>query len=160
MGNKNGIKDWEEVNLCLKEFGECKITIESIEAEMNIKINDVKLEADKLSKPLKENIKKLEKQIEDFVDEHKFDIDGKTKELTFGKIGFRQVSKISIPNKKIEKIISNLKKFGMEQCIKITETINKDVLSTYSDKDIAKIGASRKVEDKFWCEPNYEKIRG
>ena len=64
------------------------------------------------------------------------------------------------PTKKIEKIIANLKKFGMENCIKISETVNKDVLSTYSDKDIAKVGATKKVEDKFWCEADLEKIRG
>lgn len=78
----------------------------------------------------------------------------------FGKVGFRLNSSVSVPTKKLYKIIENLRKFGMENCIKVTETVNKDILGTYSNADIAKVGAVKKVEDKFWCEADKEKIRG
>lgn len=160
MKKDSELKSWDEVNKSLKTIGECEIAISTIEAEMNLKINDAKTEADKLIKPLKEQIKTAKEQVEGFTEEHKADIEGKTKQLTFGRCGFRQSTTVSVPTKKIEKIIANLKKFGMENCIKISETVNKDVLSTYSDKDIAKVGATKKVEDKFWCEADLEKIRG
>ena len=154
------LESWDEASKCLKLIGECELTLDTIEADMNLKINDAKTEAEKLGKPLKDKIKLLKSQLEDFTEEHKAEIEGKTKVLTFGKCGFRQSTTISVPTKKIDKVIANLKKFGMQNCIKFVETVNKDVIATYSDKDIAKVGATRKIEDKFWCEADKEKIRG
>lgn len=154
------ISTWDDVNRYLKLKGECELSVDSIEGEMNLKINDAKLQAEKLAKPLKEKIKEIDSAISGFTEEKKAEIEGRTKVLTFGKVGFRLSSSISVPSKKLGKIIENLKKFGMENCINITETVNKDVLATYSDKDIVKVGASKKVEDKFWCEADKEKIRG
>lgn len=154
------INSWEDVNKALKLKGECELTLDTLEAEMNMKINDVKLETEKLSKPLKEKVKELEEQIKDFTEENKTEIEGRTKILTFGKVGFRLSSNVSVPTKKLSKIIENLRKFGMENCIKVSESVNKDILGTYSDKDIAKVGATKKAEDKFWCEADKERIRG
>ena len=147
------VNSWEDVNKALKLKGECELTLDTLEAEMNMKINDVKLETEKLSKPLKEKVKELEEQIKDFTEENKAEIEGRTKILTFGKVGFRLSSNLS-------KIIENLRKFGMENCIKVSESVNKDILGTYSNKDIAKVGATKKAEDKFWCEADKERIRG
>ena len=127
------IKSWDDVNKALKLKGECELSLDTLEAEMNLKINDIKLETEKLSKPLKNKIKQ---------------------------VGFRLVNTVSVPTKKLGKIIENLKKFGMENCIKVTESVNKDILGTYSNADIAKVGATKKVEDKFWCEADKERIRG
>ena len=148
------INSWEDVNKALKLKGECELTLDTLEAEMNMKINDVKLETEKLSKPLKEKVKELEEQIKDFTEENKAEIEGRTKIL-----GFRLSSNVSVPTKKLSKIIENLRKFGMENCIKVSESVNKDILGTYSDKDIAKVGATKKAEDKFWCEADKERIR-
>lgn len=159
---KNTLKilSWEDVNRYLKLKGECEISIDTIEAEMNLKINDAKSEADKLAKPLKDKVKEIEEELASFTEEHKAEIEGRTKELTFGRVGFRIVNSVTVPSKKLDKIIENLKKFGMEKCIDIKETVNKNILATYSDKDIAKVGASKKVADKFWCEADREKVRG
>ncbi len=154
------LKNWDDVNRALKLKGECELSIDTLEADMNLKINDIKQETERLSKPLKEKIKQLEYEIKDFTEENKSEIDGRTKVLMFGKVGFRLSSSVSVPTKKLSKIIENLRKFGMENCIKVTETVNKDILGTYSNADIAKVGAVKKVEDKFWCEADKEKIRG
>ncbi len=153
------LKNWDDVDMALRLKGECELGLDTIEADMNMRINDIKQESEKLAKPLKEKIKLLEGQIKEYAEENKTDIEGRTKNLTFGKVGFRLSSSVAVPTKKLSKIIDNLRKFGMENCIKITETVNKEILETYSDKDIAKVGAARKVEDKFWCEADKEKIR-
>lgn len=154
------LKNWDDVNRALKLKGECELSLDTLEADMNLKINDIKQETERLSKPLKEKIKQLEDEIKDFTEENKSEIDGRTKVLMFGKVGFRLNSSVSVPTKKLCKIIENLRKFGIENCIKVTETVNKDILGTYSNADIAKVGAVKKVEDKFWCEADKEKIRG
>lgn len=151
---------WDDVDKCLRDIGECELAMGELEAEMNIAINDAKEKAAKLAKPLQDNITRLESMIKEFVEDNKSEIEGKSKQLNFGKVGFRQSTSVSVPAKRLEAIIKNLKKFGMEDCIIIKETVNKEILVRYNEKDIAKVGASRKVEDKFWLEADKEKLRG
>ena len=154
------INSWEDVNKALKLKGECELTLDTLEAEMNMKINDVKLETENHSKQHTDNVNQLDEHNKQFTEENKTEIEGTKKILTFGKVGFRLSSNVSVPTKKLSKIIENLRKFGMENCIKVSESVNKDILGTYSDKDIAKVGATKKAEDKFWCEADKERIRG
>ncbi len=151
------LRNWDDVNIVLKEIGECQIQIEEIEADMNTKISDVKLEAEMDAKPLQDNIKKLEAQIKEFVEANKHELQGKTKTLNFGKTGFRKSTKIML--RKVQNVIKNLEAFGMLDCITITKKVNKEVLKKYSDEDIAKIGAQKKVEDIFWYEVDREKLQ-
>ncbi len=162
--NKNmepSLQSWDDVDKCLREIGECEIAITEIEADMNIAINEAKERADKLSKPMKESIDRLEALVKGFAEETKADMDGKSKQLTFGRVGFRLKSYVSVPTakEKLEAVLKNLRKFNMDDCIVVKESVNKEVLEKYSDRDIAKVGASRKVEDKFWMETDREKIR-
>jgi len=153
------LKTWDDVDICLREIAECEISLNDIDGNMNIAINEAKEKASKLAKPIQARIETLEKLIKSFVQENKSDIQGKSKVLNFGKVGFRQSSKVSIPTKQIETILKNLRKHGMSDCISTKETINKEVLEKYPDKDIVKIGASRKVKDNFYMETDKEKVR-
>lgn len=154
------LQSWDDVDRCLREIGECEIAMGEVEAEMNIAINDIKEKATRLAKPMQANIAKLEAMVKEFAEDAKADMDAKSKQLNFGRVGFRQSSSVSVPNKKIEAILKSLKKFGMDDCIIVKETVNKEILERYPDKDIAKVGAVRKAEDKFWLEADKEKIRG
>ena len=137
------LKSWEDVSLNLKEIGECQLAIEGIEAALNEKISDLKLEAAVQAKPYQETIKKLELEVKEFTEENKVDIKGKTKFLDFGKVGFRQSTKIII--KSIQAVLSGLKARKMVDCITVTETVNKDRLREYPDEVIAAVGASKKT---------------
>jgi len=153
------LDSWEDVDRCLREIAECEITLNGIEAQMNMTINDAKEQAALLAKPMQERISVLTALIKVFTRKNKSGIEGKTKSLNFGKVGFRQSSRVSIP-KKNDIILKNLRKFGMMDCISVKETINKEVLEKYPDEDIIKVGASRKTEDKFWMETNKAKVKG
>ncbi len=155
--NEIALKNWEDVNLNMKEICECQMEIEKIEAEMNKSISDLKLEAEMEAKPFKTSIKELELQIKDFVESSKHELNGKSKILNFGKTGFRKSTKITL--KGVTKILNNLKAFGMKDCIKTKETINKDALKKYPNEAIAKVGATKKVEDVFWYEVDREKLQ-
>ena len=153
------LRDWDEVDIALRRIAECQIALDTIDAEMNMKINDAKAEADKLATPLRLAVKEQTGLVQDFTDGHRAELESRSKQLTFGKVGFRQTARIYIPTKKIGNVIENLKKFGMGNCIKITESVNKDVLGVYQEEDIAKVGAYVIKEDKFFCEPDKEKVR-
>ena len=154
------LASWDEVDRALREICECEIGIEKLESDMNMKINDAKAEAEKLGKPLKTAIGILTEQIQSFVEGSRAEMEGKSKFLNFGTVGFRQSTSISYSTKKTEKIIEALKQFGMLNCITVKETINKEALKLYPERDIVKVGAAKKVEDRFYCETDHEKLKG
>ncbi|MHC1760420.1 MAG: host-nuclease inhibitor Gam family protein [Negativicutes bacterium] len=151
------LKSWDEADLHLKEIAEIDIQLQTIEAGMNLKISDAKLAAEMDAKPLQDRKEKLSLEIKDFAEDHKCEFAGKTKNLNFGKCGFRQSTKILIS--KIASCIAALKAKGLTDCIKSKEEVNKDILRTKSDDVIASVGARKKVEDVFWLEPDYEKLK-
>jgi phage host-nuclease inhibitor protein Gam len=151
------LKSWDDVDITLKEIAECELEIENITTEMNQKIHDIKLEAEMKAKPLQDRIERLGLDIKAFVEENKAELNGKTKQLNFGKTGFRLSTKLVL--KKVETVLENLKRFKMEDCITVKESINKDVLKKYPEADIIKVGGTLKKEDVFWYETEREKLQ-
>jgi phage host-nuclease inhibitor protein Gam len=155
------LKSWEEVDAALKEIAEMELDLLDIEGEMNKQIQSIKLTAAKEAKPLQDRINALGKDIKAFVEEHRGELDGKTKVLNFGKTGFRMSTRVILPKakEKLAAIIKNLKARKMNDCIIVTETVNKDVLKKYTEDEILRVGASLKKEDVFWYETDREKLQ-
>jgi phage host-nuclease inhibitor protein Gam len=91
------------------------------------------------------------------VETHRDELKGKTRILNFGKVGFRQSTKIVI--KGMQAVLKTLKARGMTDCIIVKESVNKDRLREYPDEVIASVGATKKVTDTFWYEADREKLR-
>lgn len=145
------IKNWEEVDEVMKKLLESQLEVEKIEADMNKQITEVKKKCEELARPYKDNIKKNELLLKEFVTVHKSELDGKSRKMNFGTVGFRLSTKVVLP-KMIEAVLENLKKFGMHDCINTKETVNKEILKTYSPDVILNIGGTLKTEDTFWYE--------
>lgn len=156
IANEQPIKSWEDVDLTLKEMAECELEIERITTKMNESIHDVKLEAKTLAEPHEARLKEMGLQVKDYVEENRHELKGKTKLLTFGKVGFRLSTKVVI--KKVASTVESLKQFGMTKCINVKETIDKDILKSFDEEDIRKVGASLKTEDVFWYETDRESL--
>jgi hypothetical protein len=58
----------------------------------------------------------------------------------------------------ISKVIENLRKMDMGDCVKVSETVNKDMLKTYPDDKIIQSGASIKKDDTFWYETDKQQL--
>lgn len=156
------LKNWDDVDMNMKEIGEYQLKLENIEADMNTKISDIKLAAAMAAKPLEDRIKVLEGQIKDFADASREEFaKQKTKFVNFGKLGFRKSTKIKLPRaaNKLAEVIQRLKGYEMTDCI-ITppEKVDKDALKKYPEPDILKVGAGMEVEDTFWYEVDREKL--
>lgn len=143
------LKTWEEVNQTLKKIAEAQNEIAILESGMNIQIDAIKDAFTEKVKPYQEEIKKQEILVKEFVTENRTDLKGKSRKMTFGTVGFRASTKLSLP-KSLEKVIAALRKKGMEDCIVIKETVNKDILKTYETADILAVGGKLKQEDTFW----------
>ena len=155
-------ESWDEVNQALADIGNNQRVVEGFEAEMQEKIDAAKAEAEAKSRPFLEETKRLERQIRDFAESNRDDMDGKkTKTLNFGSVGFRKSTKITLPKApgKLAEIVKQLVAKGMSDCVKRSEPkIDKDALRKYPPSDIVAAGAGIKVEDVFWYEPDREKL--
>ncbi len=155
------LKNWEEVDDTLKILAEHEIALENIKGDMNKEINEVKERASVKSSIHKDAIKVLETRLKNFVSTHKSEIEGKTKKLNFGQTGFRSSTSISLPRgkDKVAAIIDSLKKKGMNDCLNISESINKEVLKKYGEDTIISVGASLKKKDEFWYECEHADVK-
>lgn len=151
------LKSWEEVDSTLKRIREAEIEMGRITADMEKYILDIKQKAEEQASPYKDEVKKLELQVKEFVSLNKDELKGKSREMTFGTVGFRMSTKLVLP-KAADKLIKQLRKLGMGDCITIKESVNKDILKTYDEKTILMVGASLKKEDTFWYETKQEEL--
>ena len=159
MEDKESIQNWEEADLVMKELTELELQQEIYENEMNQKISDLKLEyADKAEGDQK-RMAELAKDLKKFVQSHRADIKGKTRQLNFGKVGYRKSTRITIPKKIAETIIKKLENRGMDDCINVKKTVNRDTLKIYPDNTISSLGCVKRIKDIFFYETDREKIK-
>lgn len=152
------LKNWEDVNEALRLIAEAQNEIAMVEAGMNVQIDAIKLTYEEKIQEYKKQIKQQELLIKEFTTDKKDQLDGKTKDLTFGRVGFRKSTKLQLP-KALEKVIATLKKKGMEDCISVKATVNKDILKQYPEEEILAVGGSLKVEDAFWYETKQAELK-
>lgn len=151
------LKSWDEVDATLKRIREAELEMSKISADIEKSIIDIKERAEKQLAPYKNELKKLELQIKEYVTLNKDELKGKSREMTFGTVGFRMSTKVVLP-KVVDKMIKQLKKLGMGDCVNVKESVNKDILKTYDEKTILLVGASLKKEDTFWYETRQEEL--
>ena len=151
------LKSWDEVDGTLKQIREAELELTKITADMEKCILDVKQSAEKEAAPYRDEIKRLSLQVKEFVTLNKGELNGKSREMAFGTVGFRLSTKVVLP-KAVDKVIKQLKKLGMGDCVTVKESVNKDILKTYDEKTILQVGASLKKEDAFWYETKQEDL--
>lgn len=151
------LKSWEDVDACLKVMSDAENHLSMITAEMNAAIAQAKKEAEERAAQFKETIKQNEGKIKEFTTIRKEDLKGKSKQLTFGTVGFRQSTKLLLPSDTAE-VILKLRENGMADCINVKETINKDTVKSYPEEDILRIGGYLQRSDTFWYETDKDTL--
>ena len=155
------LKSWEDVNDALRQIAEAQIALGEIQSDMQKQILGAQKVAEEQSKPLNDNVAKLEREIKSFVTDHRDEM-GKTKSmvLTFGEVGFRLSTSVSLPRakEKLEEIIRRLKSRQMTDCIVVEEKVSKEALKKYGEDTMNAVGATWKQSDVFGYEVNIAKL--
>lgn len=155
------LHSWEDVNDALRQIAEAQIALGEIQSDMQKQILGAQKVAEEQSKPLNDNVAKLEREIKSFVTDHR-DEKGKTKSmvLTFGEVGFRLSTSVSLPRakEKLEEIIRRLKSRQMTDCIVVEEKVSKEALKKYGEDTVNAVGATWKQSDVFGYEVNIAKL--
>lgn len=155
------LHSWEDVNDALRQIAEAQIALGEIQSDMQKQILGAQKVAEEQSKPLNDNVAKLEREIKSFVTDHRDEM-GKTKPmvLTFGEVGFRLSTSVSLPRakEKLEEIIRRLKSRQMTDCIVVEEKVSKEALKKYGEDTVNAVGATWKQSDVFGYEVNIAKL--
>lgn len=155
------LHSWEDVNDALRQIAEAQIALGEIQSDMQKQILGAQKVAEEQSKPLNDNVAKLEREIKSFVTDHRDEM-GKTKSvvLTFGEVGFRLSTSVSLPRakEKLEEIIRRLKSRQMTDCIVVEEKVSKEALKKYGEDTVNAVGATWKQSDVFSYEVNIAKL--
>ena len=156
------INSFSDVDVALKRLCEVSVGIEKINGEVTLECNRIK-EARKSEVERLESEKSfLEQQITLFCEDNKAEFaEKRSKEFTFGEIGYRISKSVSLPRvkAKLEALVSSIKAFGLaKECISYTETPNKEALAELKDEDLVKLGLKRVVKDNFRIVPKIESL--
>ena len=91
------LHSWEDVNDALRQIAQEKLALGEIQSDMQKQILGAQKVAEEQSKPLNDNVAKLEREIKSFVTDHRDEM-GKTKSmvLTFGKHIIRLSTALSL----------------------------------------------------------------
>ena len=157
------LHNWQEVDDALRQIGEHDRDIKAAENVMNEQIAAAKAAATARVQPLKEQVAELELALKGFALAHRDDMDGrKSKQLSFGSVGFRRSTKIGLPSakEKIAAIVTRLRARGMDECVNQPDPkVDKEALKKYGADIVAEVGATLTVEDVFGYEINEERLR-
>lgn len=156
------LKSWEDVNDALRQIAEAQIALGDIESTMQKQILGAKKVAEQQSKPYNDEVARLEREIKAFVTDHRDEMGkAKSKALTFGEVGFRLSTVVSLPRakEKVEEILRRLKSRQMTDCILVEEKVSKEALKKYGEDTVNAVGATWKQSDVFGYELNLDKLR-
>ena len=155
------LENWQQADDALRQIGENRRDLAAIENMLNERIADAKADAEAKGRPIKDHIAMLEQALREFAMLHRADLGkAKSRTLTFGKVGFRQSTRLTLRGvEKIKTIIAELLRRGMKECVVYPEPkIDKDALKKYSAGEIAEVGAKLEVEDVFGYDVDEEAL--
>mgnify|MGYP002570243671 FL=1 len=124
------LENWQQADDALRQIGENRRDLAAIENMLNERIADAKADAEAKGRPIKDHIAMLEQALREFATLHRADLGkAKSRTLTFGKVGFRQSTRLTLPRgvEKVKTIIEELLRRGMKECVVYPEPkIDKD----------------------------------
>jgi len=160
----SGVTDWDGADGLLRDIDALNREIEAEEAELDRAVNAAKGKAKTAIKKIEIRKKLLELQLQTFCQSRQEDfLDKRSKEITFGFVGWRYSSKVIVPRKKEAAlaVVEKLKDLGQRQCIQTKETPIKDEIKKL-DADtlaaLAPLGVRREGGDTFWYEAKRAKV--
>jgi phage host-nuclease inhibitor protein Gam len=145
-----------DCDVALARIAKLQRALAAADAAMNETIDQAKARCATTTAGDRAELEQIVNGIEAFGESNKAELftGGKTQELAHGFIGFRQSTFVKITKKTLEL----LKQYRKVAALKITESVRKDVLMTWTDKDLATVNAHKEVEDKFWFEVKDEEV--
>lgn len=154
------LHSWDDVDKTMKQVAACERVMGDLNNDMNTELDEIKRKYADLAKPVQEKLDHYGADICQFVTEHRGDMDGKTKELNFGRTGFRISTKLKYSkNVKAQDVIAALIRLKLTDCVKTTQTVIADTLKKKPLEVLSEVGAFLDKKDEFWFETKRDEIQ-
>jgi len=88
------LADWGAVDNALRDIRECQHTLAEMAVQRDRQIDSIKADYAQGALPLQNRVKALESEVKAYVDLHRAELDGKSRALNFGTVGYRVSSKL------------------------------------------------------------------
>lgn len=115
------LADWGAVDNALRDIRECQHTLAEMAVQRDRQIDSIKADYAQGALPLQNRVKALESEVKAYVDLHRAELDGKSRALNFGTVGYRVSSKLMLASSRVAEAIATLKVLGHTELIKTTE---------------------------------------
>ena len=133
------LADWGAVDNALRDIRECQHTLAEMAVQRDRQIDSIKADYAQGALPLQNRVKALESEVKAYVDLHRAELDGKSRTLTFGTVGYR-----------VAEAIATLKVLGHTELIKTTETLDREALKRQPGDILQQVGAYIRTVDEFY----------
>jgi len=144
---------WGAVDVLVRRIGDLQRDIEKAEAKAQARINRIKEDLAEDLAGSREGIAAHIASIEAFATAHRAELKGsQSRELNFGKLGWRRSSKVSVKKGTVD-LIKVMFGRAAEQYLHIKESPDKEALAKLTDEQLSKVGARRKRKEEFYVEP-------
>lgn len=151
------LNSFEEVDACLAEIGTLDRELGLLEHAQNESIDTIKGTTKENCAPLLARKAALEASIKEFCEANRAEFSkAKTRQLTFGSVGFRLSTKVIV--KRVADTLQALKDLGLSQCIRTKEELDKEAMKNLPLETLAQVGAALKQEDAFGYEVKREDL--
>ena len=127
------LADWGAVDNALRDIRECQHTLAEMAVQRDRQIDSIKADYAQGALPLQNRVKALESEVKAYVDLHRAELDGKSRALNFGTVGYRVSSKLMLA-----------------ELIKTTETLDREALKRQSGEILQQVGAYIRTVDEFY----------
>ena len=144
------LRDWAAVDTALRDLKECRHTLAEMSIDLDRRVDSLKDEYNRNAQPVQNRTKRLEADIKEFVDAHRAELDGKSRALVFGKVGYRSSSRLMLAPAKVAEAVAALKALGRKELIKTTETLDREALKKEPAEVLESIGAYIRTRDEFY----------
>lgn len=150
------IHSLEEADALLARMAARKREVALLNLGLQEDIDRLKLVCEEQAEPIKQDICGMEQALLRFAESRKDELFSKKKsrDLTFGVIGFRAASTLKTLKKAItwERVLGTLNELKMTSCIRTKEEVDKDELRKLSPEKLAEVGCKMVQEDSFYYE--------
>ncbi len=157
INTEPALSSWSEVDTCLRNIGEIDRELALIEASQSEQIDRIRANTKAVAEPLQNKKLGLEMAIKEFAEANRTEfVKARTRELTFGSVGFRMSSRVVI--KRVADTLAALKDLQLTQCIRVKEECDKDAMKNLPLETLHAVGATLRTEDAFGYEIKREEI--
>lgn len=151
------LQTYQDVDAVLRRIGEIDRDIGLIESAHNTVIDQIRADTKAKTEPLQATKAALERQLKEFAEARRVEFaDVRTRELTFGSIGFRRSTAVVI--RKVGDTLAALRALGLSKCIRTKEEPDKEAMKELDTDTLASVGAALTTRDTFGYEIKREAI--